>query len=550
MRKFITAISILLFIISCKRNPPQTKTTITESIPFFWEAANIYFLLTDRFYNGDTSNDVNFDRVEETAVLRNFMGGDIKGITQKINDGYFTDLGINAIWFTPVVEQIHGSVDEGTGNTYGYHGYWTKDWTQLDPNFGTKADLANLVKTAHEKGIRILMDVVVNHTGPVTTIDPVWDDWVRTSPTCEFTTYENTTSCTLVENLPDILTESDFPVTLPQQLVEKWEADGSIEKEVSSLNDFFSRTGYPRAPRYYIIKWLTDYVRELGIDGFRVDTTKHAEETVWADLYKEAAIAFKDWKRNYPQEVLDENEFFMVGEVYNYKISEGRAYNFGDKKVDFFDYGFKSLINFDIKYDAQNDYEQIFTKYDSLLHDEFKGKSVLNYMTSHDDGAPFDKKREKTYEAATKLLLTPGASQVYYGDELARSLEIEGTQGDATLRSFMNWEDLDTPATQKLLSHYQKLGLFRRNHPAIGMGKHKMIPQIAYVFSRTLALENYSDKVVVALETPIGIKYISIGDTFPEGTKLKDTYSGKTATVKDGKISIDTGFNVLLLEAL
>jgi alpha-amylase len=75
-----------------------------------WEAANVYFLLTDRFNNADPSNDVNFERTEETAVLRGFEGGDLKGITQKINEGYFTDLGINAIWMTPVVEQIHGAI--------------------------------------------------------------------------------------------------------------------------------------------------------------------------------------------------------------------------------------------------------------------------------------------------------------------------------------------------------------------------------------------------------------------------------------------------------
>src|SRR5690606_24291811 len=111
--------------------------------PFVWEAASIYFLLTDRFHNGDRSSDVNFGRTETPAVMRGFQGGDIKGIIMKIDEGYFDRLGINAIWITPVVEQIHGSVDEGTGLSFGFHGYWTKDWTSLDPNFGTKKDLQN-----------------------------------------------------------------------------------------------------------------------------------------------------------------------------------------------------------------------------------------------------------------------------------------------------------------------------------------------------------------------------------------------------------------------
>ena len=554
MKRSLFFLTVFTLLLSCKKNTssPSEEIENTVSTPFLWEAANIYFLLTDRFNNGDSANDVNYYRVEETAVLRNFMGGDIKGITQKINEGYFTDLGINAIWFTPVVEQIHGPVDEGTGITYGYHGYWAKDWTVLDPNFGTMDDLETMVSAAHEKGIRVLLDVVANHTGPATEIDPAWEEnWVRTSPPCAFTTYENTTSCTLVANLPDILTNSEEEVDLPQQLVQKWKKEDRYEEEVSELNAFFERTGYPKAPRYYLIKWLTDYVRVLGIDGFRVDTVKHTEEYVWASLYEQADFAFDQWKEAHPEKVLDDNHFFMVGEVYNYFISGGREFDFGDKKVDFFDYGFKSLINFDLKTDATNEYEQIFVKYDTLLNNELKGVSVLNYLTSHDDGSPFDPQRTKTYEAATKLLLTQGASQVYYGDEIARPLIIEGTQGDATLRSFMNWEDLKTnEETQQILAHYQKLGRFRNDHPSVGAGRHQMISQTPYVFSRTLELENYSDKVVIALDLALGEKEISIGNIFPDGTKLKDRYSGKIAIVKNDEINIDTSFSILLLEIL
>ena len=225
MKKLLIAIAIISFLIGCKKvekveaDKKETVEAIAEEenpkLPFYWEGANVYFLLTDRFYNGDPNKGVRLNRTDSTAVLRGFEGGDLKGVTQKIEEGYFSNLGINAIWFTPVVEQVHGATDEGTGNTYAYHGYWAKDWTTIDPNFGTKKDLESLVKKAHAKGIRVLLDVVLNHTGPVTDIDPVWpEDWVRTEPKCEFTTYENTTACTLVANLPDILTESDEPVEL------------------------------------------------------------------------------------------------------------------------------------------------------------------------------------------------------------------------------------------------------------------------------------------------------------------------------------------------
>jgi alpha-amylase len=560
MRKLLIAVSILALVLSCKKVKKEVQTTKQlpvenkneekKEVPFVWKSANIYFLLTDRFNNGNPENDINFERKDSTAVLRGFEGGDMQGITKKIEEGYFTDLGINAIWFTPIVEQIHDVTDEGTGNTYGYHGYWAKDWTAIDPNFGTKQDLQNLVKTAHSKGIRIVLDVVLNHTGPVTDKDPVWpEDWVRTKPPCAFTTYENTTACTLVKNLPDILSESDKAVELPDALLAKWKQEGRLSQELDELQRFFDRTGYPRAPRYYIIKWLTDYIHEFGVDGFRVDTLKHVNEDAWSELKKEADYAFETWKKKHQTDVLDDADFYMMGEVYNYGISSGRYFDLGDKKVDYFDHGLSSLINFELKTDAQGEYDPIFKKYNTLLNTKLKGKNVVNYMTSHDDGSPFDKERKLPYKTANVLLLTPGASQVYYGDETCRPLIIEGTEGDATLRSFMNWQDLDSiPAVQKVHKHWQKLGQFRANHPAVGAGKHKRLAKNPYVFSRTYINEDYRDKVVVGLDLPKGKKYLWVKGFFGDGTKLYDTYSETAVTVEKGQVFLENNYNVALLE--
>lgn len=563
MKKLLCLSVFFTLLCACKNqeNPTQLSaeatemdsiSTVEKKVPFRWENATVYFLLTDRFNNADPANDINFDRTNPTAPLRGFMGGDIKGITEKIREGYFTDLGVNAIWFTPVVEQIHGDTDEGTGNTYGYHGYWTKDWTTLDPNFGTKEDLEEMVRTAHQRDIRVLMDVVVNHTGPVTPEDPVWpEDWVRTGPKCAFDSYEHTTACTLVENLPDIYTERDEAVELPDALLAKWKEEGRLSRELDELQLFFERTGHPRAPRFYIIKWLTDYVNELGIDGFRVDTVKHADEHTWAELYAEASSAFEKWKEKHPDEVLDDRPFYMVGEVYGYGISGGRQYDFGDKKVDYYNHGFSSLINFDLKYDAKKDYEAIFKKYNTQLNTALKGKSVLNYLTSHDDGDPFDKTREFPYKTANILLLTQGAAQIYYGDESARGLIIEGTEGDATLRSFMNWEEIDSlQTTRDILGHWQKLGQFRNNHPAIGAGKHKRLARNPYVFGRTYIDGDYKDKVAIGLELPKGKKSLWVKGFFGDGTQLYDAYSDTEVIVKNGKVTLDTPYDIALLELL
>ncbi|VXC26679.1 Alpha-amlyase [Flavobacterium sp. 9AF] len=553
MKKTVLFLVItLLFTVNCKEKGKDTTNSESEkaSLPFVWEAANVYFLLTDRFNNGDTSNDTILERNQPTGKLRGFEGGDIRGIIQKIDENYFTDLGINVIWMTPIVEQIHGCVDEGTGNTYAFHGYWTKDWTALDPNFGTKEDLAELVTKAHSKGIRIVLDAVINHTGPVTEKDPVYsNDWVRTSPKCTYDSYKNYINCTLVENLPDIKTESKENVALPQVLVDKWKKEGRYEAEMASLETFFKETGYPKAPKYYIMKWLSDYIINFGIDGYRVDTVKHTYEDVWSDFSKVCQTKFELYKKQNPTKILDNNPFFLVGEVYGYGVSNKKLYDFGDKKVDYFANGFNSLINFNFKGDANKTYEEIFSNYNTILQTDLKGYSVMNYISSHDDGYPFDKKRERCIEAGTKLLLTPGISQIYYGDETGRVLEIEGTIGDASLRSFMNWDDIKKNSkTKKILLHFQKLGQFRKKHPAIGAGKHNQITASPYVFSRTLSKNNFKDNIVIGLDLNTGKKEIVVGTSFKDGDTVLDTYSNTKSVIKNGKVSFDTPFTILLIE--
>ena len=157
--------------------------------------------------------------------------------------------------------------------------------------------------------------------------------------------------------------------------------------------------------------------------------------------------------------------------------------------------------------------------------------------------------REKPLESATRLLLSPGSAQIYYGDESARILVVEGAKGDANLRSTMNWDAIENDAkTQEILTHWQKLGKFRSNHPAVGAGVHKMISQEPYVFQRTYSQANFNDAVVIGLDLKVGEKELNVGKSFTEGTVLIDSYSGILVTVKNGKIVIDSPFNIVLLE--
>jgi len=554
MKQLLFLFLILWIFSSCKESALVEKVGAKEPAYFDWSAANVYFLLTDRFNNGDTSNDNLIKRNEETGKLRDFKGGDFAGIIQKIDDGYFTDLGVNAIWLTPIWEQIHGRVDEGTGFTYAFHGYWAKDWTAIEPSYGTMEEFKLLVEKAHQKDIRILLDVVINHTGPVTNIDPIWpEEWVRTGPDCSYQDQSTAVTCTLTNNLPDIKTERTQEVELPEALVKKWKKEGRYDQEVKELEAFFATSGLKRIPVNYLIKWVTDYARETGVDGFRIDTVKHVEESVWARFNEQARLAYEEWKKNNPKKVIHNDSFFILGELYGYEANKGRSYQFSSGPVDYFDSGYDAMINFGFKNHASQDYKSLFKKYDSIRRNmltETPGQPAyfMNYISSHDDGQPFDPTREKAMESATKLLLTPGMSQIYYGDEIARSLVIERTEGDATLRSVMDWKNLN----QEVLKHWQVLGRFRNKHKSVGAGAHF---SLEYKGEGTLAARFYNknnqeDIVLIGAGLPNGLLEIEVKKVFPKSSRLRNAYTIKKLPVVNGKVTVMVKNGVVLLEKL
>ncbi len=559
MKRTPIALSLALLLGAVHAGPAlaagPAKTAVAK--PFLWENATVYFLLTDRFQNADKSNDLAYGRKADAAPLRGYMGGDLKGVTEKIKSGYFASLGVDVLWLTPPVEQAHGSTDEGAGRSYGLHGYWTHDWTSVDANLGTEQDFRDMVEAAHARGMRVLLDVVMNHTEPAAAALPdVWPaDWVRMDPPCTYKSVATNVDCVLVKGLPDVLTNSNANVALPDFLAAKWKAEGRYDREVKELDDFFARTGYPRAPRYYLMKWHADWVRKYGLDGFRADTVKHVEPAVWKELRTVAEAAHNDWKRANPAKVLGDGKFFMLAETYGYNIANGRQFDMGDgEKVDFYNFGFDSMINFGLVHDAKLDYETLFSKYSAALQGPLAGHTVLNYTASHDDGNPFDPARAKPFETGTKLLLAPGAAQIYYGDETARLLNWSEAQGDAKLRSFMNWDELAKNARRDgytiadVRAHYSKLGLFRSAHPAVGAGVHEKIADGPYTFKRTYEKNGVSDKVVVALDVPAAARTtIKVGGAFADGVKVKDYYSGGSAVVKNGAVTLPVKGGVALI---
>jgi alpha-amylase len=275
-----------------------TETTTTnDPSSFSWDNASVYFLLTDRFKNGNTSNDHSYNRgldqdgsvVTDIDDRATFHGGDFAGITQTINDGYFDDLGINALWISAPYEQIHGYVVGDNSNPsfahYSYHGYYVLDYTQTDANFGTAQEFETLVDTAHKHGIRVVIDIVMNHAGYNSIYDmneygfgdlkTGWEDdyysytkvsnelyhsyidydgssslwanwwgadWIR----CGVSGYtegggDNYTMS--LSGLPDFKTESTKTVSIPKLLQTKWNKEGRYNTETSKLNSYLSKTG-------------------------------------------------------------------------------------------------------------------------------------------------------------------------------------------------------------------------------------------------------------------------------------------------------------------
>lgn len=552
-----------------------------ESIPFSWDNATVYFVMTDRFANGDPSNDQAYGRGLDGEgqpytfdANGHFHGGDFQGLTQKIKEGYFTQLGVNALWITAPYEQVHGWVGGATDvQAYAYHGYWPLDFTEMDANLGTWADFQTFVDTAHANGLRVVMDVVLNHVGYATlhdldafgipTIkdeswkswrpgpDESWlsyhdrffdyadstdwahwwgSDWVRAGlPAYTACGSDDYTQC--LASLPDVRTETIEEVALPPVLLAKWD-EKKLVQEQAELDAFFARTGLPRSPRNYIIKWLTDWVAEFGIDGFRIDTAKHVELEAWQALKTEATQALSRWKARNPDKALDDTDFWMTGEVWGH----------GVERTAYFDHGFDSVINFAFQ-DAAGDYaalDSIYAHYDQAINPD-PSFNVLSYLSSHDTHL-FD--RNRLMEGGTSLLLLPGSVQIFYGDESARPPLPPSGVPDANTRSFMNW---DSPNAE-VLAHWQMLGQFRNRHPALAAGEHVFIADAPYTFGRTLDYGNLTDRVVIVLGAT-GSTNVNVASVFPDNAIVRDAYTGNIGFVSYGLVTLDAHPNgVMLLE--
>ncbi len=562
--------------------------SVVENDGFTWDNATVYFLLTDRFKNGNTSNDHSYGRTLDKdgkpisgwdTAPGTFHGGDFAGITQAIEEGYFNDLGVNALWISAPYEQTHGYCDSGAGHFahYSYHGYYVLDYTETDANFGTPEEFETLVDTAHEHGLRVIMDIVMNHCGYNTVADMEefgfgtlldgatdfkyvienvsdfnkhidyqtsaedwgkwWGpDWIR-SGLPGYTEGGGSNELMSLAGLPDFKTEQTTPVSIPEVLKTKWTKEGTYNEKIAKYGSSNTVTGY-------LTSWLAEWVRKYGVDGFRCDTAKHVEKSSWKQLKTACVDALAEWRQNNPDKPGADwqQDFWMTGEAWDKGVGYDEYYTQG---------GFDSMINFETwgaGVLASSRVAGLYQGYADAINTK-EDFNVLSFISSHDALLTRGDTNTMIYTGSA-FLLTPGGVQIYYGDESNRpmfdGLAFDGAGGSGhSLRSDMNWDSLD----QTVLAHWQKVGQFRKDHVAVGAGSNiKLSATNGVAFARTYDKNGVSDKVaaVIAASSNADIT-IDVSSIWSDGQLLMNAYDQSSAIVTDGKVTFNSGENGTIL---
>lgn len=560
MKKTLTLAILFLSALHILAAPAPDK--------FDWGRATVYFVITDRFCNGDSANDVNYGRITDYGSERlnaaTFHGGDFRGMLQKAREAYFTDLGVDVVWMTDVYEQIHGWMS-GSGAVndfphYGYHGYYPLDYTQTDKNYGTVSELRELVDTLHRQGIRVMLGANLNDPGYPTLLDavqygfaetglteqeaarhiPEWSfdrffdgradwkvwygrDWIRMPD--EHWDESNPLEATLF-GMPDFKDESDKPVDIPLFLRKKWRGEGHRNDPWVNPSARTLRENRHWSPMQYVIAWIASWVEEFGIDGFRCDIVENVHLNRWKELHSACDAALRRWRDRHPDDPASKwtDSFYMTGDI------DGASIDF---KPDYADAGFSSMVNF--YFPKRGDLDGIVHVWqaysDSIAaHPGWYPFSYLN-NSYHRDADTLN-----MADCATALLLSPGVAQIFYGDESGRRLSDArfNVDSDQAFRSDMNWADMDST----MLTHFRRLGAIRRAHPAIGSGRQTTIDTHTCV--RTLD----GDTVLIALRPG---RRVRVAPVFADGVRLTDLLTGESAVVSGGYIrSEDSGNGVAL----
>jgi len=448
-----------------------------------WEDAVLYFVIVDRFADGDKGNNNGVDR----SAKGTFHGGDLRGLRQQLDE--LADLGITALWITPVVENIPGFVTGAGFPDWGYHGYWADDFYAVDRRFGSEEELKALVDDAHARGIEVLLDVVYNHAGYDSryTTDPPYKGWLRTEGlgTCG---QDDLTSC--VSGLPDFKTE------LPEV-------------------------------RDYLLKAHIDRAKRTGLDGFRLDTVKHVSHEFW-----------QEHRRRVNAELGE--DFFLIGEVWGGDAQSLDPWFAGDEMDAGFDFSFQGSV---LAWVQGRGRTVAFDRYLKSREKVRPGYLLSPYLSSHDvPGALFQLggDRELFRLAAILELTAQGLPMIYYGEEVGRP---GGDWPDN--RSDMPWGDREIqpgagkPRDEALRTDYKKLIAIRRAHKALSRGTHTGLSSDGDLLVFLRRDEAGGDAVVVAVNRGTQPATASFEAPADWGdVPVKDEWSGEDVPRSGGRIEV------------
>lgn len=450
---------------------------------FDWDEAVVYFMMTDRFFDGNESNNTasGADTYGKNPGL--YHGGDFAGVTAKLD--YLQDLGVNTIWITPVVENIKGVAvtDEGSKDVpynAAYHGYWASDFTKLNPTLGTTGEFETMISEAHKRGMRIMVDIVVNHAG--------------------------------------YGTESTFADMLRDKSV----SEGDIKSWQSGLPDFATENADVRAK---LVEWQTSWMKDYGVDYFRVDTVKHVDSTTWAAL------------KNSTTEV--NPSFKMIGEYFGAGYaSNGSSLGTGQMDADL-DFDFNDQATSFVSGNISS-VEKFLSARNSALNNTYM---TGQFLSSHDeDGFKAALMNGKKYTedeatsaalvAATLQLTAKGIPVIYYGEEV-------GLSGLNNYPYQTNRYDMDFSKATKdnvTYQHYKNLLSIRNAYTDVfARGSRNVVASSDEEGYDVVSRSYGGTTLYVGMNIKDAAKEVKVPVNANAGDTVKNLYDGKTYTVSSDK---------------
>jgi glycosidase len=427
----LLALAVLLGCLSaCGGNEKVVSpesTTVTHYLQRDIQEDSFYFVMPDRFYNGNTENDLGAPKgsishggFEPTSKWA-FHGGDMAGIEQKLD--YLEGLGITAIWMTPILRN-KAVQDDGIA----HHGYWIVDFTEIDPHFGSNADLKQLIDAAHSRNIKVFFDIITNHTADVIKYEECHQEsgeHLEGVDRCEYRTLAEVKE---KGTLTPFVTPDEESVKSPAWLNDTRyyhnQGDTSFQSENSLFGDFNGLDDINTEHPDVVLGMIDIYknlITEFKPDGFRIDTVRHVQLPFWQAF--SPAIMAHAHKEGIPK-------FHIFGEVYDASPKALSLYTTEGKLPAVLDFGFQDAARHVFFDNGKVSKLASLIEQDNLYNDHDSDVTqLLTFLGNHDMGrpghfinsalsdVPDDEKLQRSILAHAFMYFSRGVPVVYYGDE-------------------------------------------------------------------------------------------------------------------------------------